>query len=287
MLLASDQRIFNDKFKHSVSLLCWAYNEEESIAEFLVKATEMMEETVDDFEIVLIEDGSTDRTYEIAKSFQARNPKLRIYKNEKNLNTGISSRRAIEKAAKEYCFWQTVDWGYDLRNLRQYLGYLKDYDIVQGVRRNPVKVRIRIFKPFVALLKLFGMKHLTRRSDTIYKAIISLINYIIIRILFRVPLSDFQNVTFYPTKWLQSINFEAIGPFANPEGLIKSYWSGRSIKEVPISFIPREKGDATGTSLDSIKRSVYDIIRLWFKWIVLGRRKFVIKGKIHRLDFSE
>jgi len=287
MLLASDQRIFNDKFKHSVSLLCWAYNEEESIEEFLGKATKMMEQTVDDYEIVLVEDGSTDSTYKIAKTFQTRNPRLKIYKNEKNLNTGISSRRAIKKATKEYCFWQTVDWGYDLRNLRQYLEYLKDYDIVQGVRRNPVKVRIGILKPFVALLKLFGMKHLTRRSDTIYKAIISLINYIVIRILFRVPLSDFQNVTFYSSKWLQSINFEAIGPFANPEGLIKSYWSGMSIKEVPISFIPREKGVATGTSLNSIKRSVYDIVRLWFTWIVLGKRKFIKKGKIYRLDPSE
>jgi len=287
MLLASNQRIFNDKFKHSVSLLCWAYNEEESIEEFLGKATKMMEQTVDDYEIVLVEDGSTDSTYKIAKTFQTRNPRLKIYKNEKNLNTGISSRRAIKKATKEYCFWQTVDWGYDLRNLRQYLEYLKDYDIVQGVRRNPVKVRIGILKPFVALLKLFGMKHLTRRSDTIYKAIISLINYIVIRILFRVPLSDFQNVTFYSSKWLQSINFEAIGPFANPEGLIKSYWSGMSIKEVPISFIPREKGVATGTSLNSIKRSVYDIVRLWFTWIVLGKRKFIKKGKIYRLDPSE
>jgi glycosyltransferase involved in cell wall biosynthesis len=287
MQLASDQKNFNTKFNHSVSLLCWAYNEEDSIEEFLEKATKMMEEAVDDYEIVLIEDGSTDNTYEIAKSLQTKNNRLKIYKNEKNLNVGFSSRRAIEKATKKYCFWQTVDWGYDLGNLRQYLEYLKDYDIVQGVRRNPVKVRTGILKPFVALLKLFGLKHLTKRSDTIYKAIISLINYIIIRTLFRVPLSDFQNVTFYQTKWLQSINFEAIGSFANPEGLIKSYWSGMSIKEVPISFIPREKGDATGTSFNSIIRSVYDIIRLWFTWIVFGKRKFIKKGKIYRLAPTE
>ena len=86
MLLASDQRISNDKFKHSVSLLCWAYNEEESIEEFLEKATKMMEQTVDDYEIVLVEDGSTDSTYKIAKTFQTRNPKLKVYKNKKNLN---------------------------------------------------------------------------------------------------------------------------------------------------------------------------------------------------------
>ena len=282
MLLASDQRIFNDKFKHSVSLLCWAYNEEESIEEFLEKATKMMEQTVDDYEIVLVEDGSTDSTYEIAKSFQSKNNNLKIYKNEKNLNVGISSRMAIGKATKKYCFWQTVDWCYDIKNLRQYLEYLKEYDIVQGVRRTPVKVKVGILRPFFALLKLFGLKHITRRSDTVGKAIISLINYVIIRILFRVPLSDFQNVTFYQTKWLQSINFEAIGPFANPEGLIKSYWHGMSIKEIPMPFIPRKKGVATGTSMDSIIRAVYDILRLWFKWIILRERGRISKGKIDR-----
>ncbi|GJQ57634.1 MAG: glycosyltransferase family 2 protein [Candidatus Scalindua sp. AMX11] len=282
MPLAEDQKIFIDKFNHSVSLLCWAYNEEESINEFLEKATKTLEETVEDYEIVLIEDGSTDRTYEIAKSFQTKDHRLKVYKNEKNLNVGISSRRAMKKATKEYCFWQTIDWCYEIKNLRQYLEYLRDYDIVQGVRRNPVKVKIGVLKPFVALLKLFGMKHLTRRSDTIGKAIISLINYIVIRILFRVPLSDFQNVTFYRTKWLQSINFEAIGPFANPEGLIKSYWHGMSIKEVSIPFLPRKQGIATGTNLNSIIKAVFDIVRLWFRWVILGKRGKVNKGKIVR-----
>ena len=62
------------KFDRSVSLLCWAYNEEASIGAFLERATRLMEETVEDYEIVLIDDGSTDRTYEVASKFQERNP---------------------------------------------------------------------------------------------------------------------------------------------------------------------------------------------------------------------
>ena len=49
------------KFDRSVSLLSWAYNEEDSILEFLEKATHLMDSTVEDYEIVLIDDGSTDR----------------------------------------------------------------------------------------------------------------------------------------------------------------------------------------------------------------------------------
>lgn len=276
-----------NKFDRGVSLLCWAYNEEGSILEYLEKAAQLMDSTVDDYEIILIDDGSTDRTYEIANAFQEKNPRLKIFKNEKNLNVGISSQRAIQKASKEYLFWQTIDWSYDIANLRLFLEHLKIYDIVQGVRRKPVDVRIRFLKPFALILKLFGIKHLTKRSDTVPKAIVSVINYFFIRLLFRVPLSDFQNVTFYPTKWIQSVKYEAKSSFANPEGLIKSHWNGMSIKEVPISFISRNKGEAKGTRPKAIINSVKDILKLWFKWVVLGRRGYIKKGRICRLNLYE
>ncbi len=275
------------KFNKSVSLLSWAYNEEKTILEFLEKATHLMDSVVKDYEIILIDDGSTDKTYSIAKEFQKKNPRLKIFENKKNLNVGFSSRKAIQKATKDYLFWQTVDWCYDISNSRKFFEYLKKYDIVQGVRRSPVKVKFKFFKPFAAVLKLFGMKHLTKRSDTIKKAVISVVNYLLIRILFRLPVSDFQNVTFYSTKWIQSIRFEAVSSFANPEGLIKSYWNGMSIKEVPINFIPRKQGGAKGTRPKTIITSVTDIFRLWFKWVVIRKRGNIKKGIVHRLASSK
>ena len=79
-------------FDRGVSLLCWAYNEEDSIAEYLEQATRLMDDTVEDYEIILIEDGSTDKTYEIAAEFQKKNQRLKIFRNERNLNVGISVR---------------------------------------------------------------------------------------------------------------------------------------------------------------------------------------------------
>jgi glycosyltransferase involved in cell wall biosynthesis len=271
------------KFDRGVSLLCWAYNEEANIRNYLERAVRLMDETVEDYEIVLIDDGCTDRTYELAAKFAETNPRLKIYRNERNLDVGISSQRAIQRASKEFLFWQTIDWCYDISSLREYLEYLKEYDIVQGARRKPVEVRIKVLKPIVALVKLFGMKHLTRRSDTIPKAFISLINYLLIRILFRLPLSDYQNVAFYPTNWIRSVKYESKSSFANPEGLIKSYWAGKSIKEVPINFVARNQGEAKGTRIKSIMASVQDIFSLWFKWVVLGARGKNQKGRIDRI----
>jgi glycosyltransferase involved in cell wall biosynthesis len=275
------------KFDRGVSLLCWAYNEEDSIGEYLEKAARLMSETVEDYEIVLIDDGSTDRTYEIARAYQDRCPNLRIVRNEKNMNVGACIVRAIDSASKECLFWQTVDWCYDITDLRLFLEYLKRYDIVQGVRRKPVEVKFRLFKPFAALLKMFRIKQLTRRSDTVSKAMVSVVNYIIIRLLFRVPVSDFQNVTFYPAKWIKTVTIEARSAFTNPELLIKSYWNGMSIKEVPINFLPRNKGIPKGTSAQAIKKAVKDISGLWLKWVVFGRRNFVSRGKVVRLDPKE
>ncbi len=272
------------KFERSVSMVCWAYNEEELILEYLERATTLMDSVSDDYEIVLVDDGSTDETNAIATRFQKINPRLRIYRNEKNLNVGLSGIRAIKLATKEYLFWQTVDWSYDISGLRRNLEYLKEYDIVQGVRRRPVHVKSRIARPIKAVIHLFGIEHITKRSDTIFKAVVSVVNYILIRLMFRTPISDFQNITIYPTKWVQSIKFDSVTSFFNPEALIKSYWSGKSIREVPVSFIPRSKGVAKGTRFNAIVAHIYDLVTLWFKWVALDKSLFRNRGKICRLD---
>ena len=111
------------------------------------------------------------------------------------------------------------------------------------------------------LLKLFGIKHLTRRSDTVTKAIISVINYMLIRLLFRVPISDFQNITFIQQSGFSRLNTRQRSSFANPEKApIRSYWNGKTIKEVPISFISRAKGEQRGQEPKAIINSVKDIL---------------------------
>ncbi len=277
------------RFDRTVSWLCWAYNEEELIEDYLLRTDAMLRQTVRDYEIVVVDDCSTDRTNQIVSRLQQHIPEIRLIRNEKNLNVGLSSQKAIHSASKEFLFWQTIDWSYDITLLRIFLELLKSYDVVAGVRRAPVIIadNIRWLKPILAVGRLFGLKHITRRSDTVGKAIVSLINYILVRILFRMPLSDYQNVVFFPTRMIQSIQYESKSSFVNPEGLLKAYWRGASIVEVPISFIPRQKGEAKGTKFKAIRASVTDIFRLWWRWIILGQRGRITKGTIRRLQPAE
>lgn len=274
-------------FEHGVSWLTWAYNEEELIGGYLRRANDLLRSTVRDYEIVVIDDGSTDRTNEIVRALALEIPQIRLIRNPVNLNVGLSSQKAIRSASKEFLFWQTIDWSYDIAYLRVFLEFLREHDVVAGVRRSPVQVSGPLAKPFAAVIKLFGAKHVSRRSDTVPKAFVSLINYLLIRTLFRVPISDYQNVVFYRTRLVQSIRYESRSSFANPEGLIKAHWLGASIKEVPISFLPRAQGEAKGTRPHALFAALNDILRCWIKWVLLGQGGFVRKGRIDRLRPEE
>jgi len=273
------------KFDRSVSMLAWGYNEEQLIEDFLDRAFILMNEVVEDFEVIFVNDGSSDRTGEIVDAYALREPRLRVIHNERNLNVGISCRRAIAAASKDYLFWQCVDWSYDLKNIRVFLELLKHYDVVQGIRPTP----IRIFSSIPVIRSLYRVNS---RSDNIKKAIVSLSNYYILRILFGINFHDFQNTTFYPTQTVQALDLVGVSSFINPELLIKTHLTGARFIEVPIQFMRRQSGEAKGTRLSSIVRSLKDIAINWMRWgwrcrldVKMGGRAQIQRVAIpHQLD---
>lgn len=243
----------------SVSMLAWGLNEEALLVEFLDRAFQLLESAVDDYEVIFVNDGSTDGTSVILDAYRKHEPRLKVINNPKNVNVGISCRRAIEYASKDYLFWQTVDWAYDISDFKIFLNLLRHYDVVQGIR--PVPERLLSYIPIVR--SIYRVKG---RSDNLWKAVISLTNYYVLRILFGVNFHDFQNVTFYPTKLAQSLELQGVTPFVNPEMLIRSYYRGARFIEVPIRFIPRSKGQAKGTKIRTVLATVIDISKHWLRW---------------------
>lgn len=260
-------------------MLTWAFNEEGLVDAFLTRAVELLDANVEEWEIVFVDDGSTDRTGEIVDAWAKRDPRVRVIHNERNLNVGTSCKRAIKAASKEYLFWQTTDWSYDISNLRIFLELLRHYDVVQGIR--PTPIRLFSYIPFIR-----SVYRVKTRSDNFQKAIVSLSNYYIIRVLFGVQFQDFQNVTFYPSKLLQSVELKGDSSFLNPECLLRTYEKGARFIEVPIPFIKRTQGIAKGTKLTSIIRSVRDVFTGWLKWGVnyRNRVKRFGDGRIHRVS---
>ena len=254
----------------SLSMLGWALNEEQSIAGYIDRAEQLLRACTDDFELIVIDDGSTDRTCAIANECQQTRPWLRVVRNEGNRGSGYNTKRAIALATKDYLFWQTVDWAYDIAALPRWLPLLQEYDVLQGVRSRPPNV-ISLFRS---------------RSDNAYKALVSLVNYWLVRLLFRLPLSDYQNVTVYPRTLIQSVQLESESAFTNPECLLKTWWRGASFKEVPVRFLKRGKGSAKGTKPRVILKTIADIMHWWIRWELVLRKPGRRKGTVIPLHAS-
>ena len=244
-------------------MLGWGLDERDNVAMYLDRAEGFLRSVSRDFELIIVDDGSRDGMGALIVEAQQTRPWVKLLTNDRNRGAAYSAKRAIRAATKDYVFWQTLDWAYDISDLSAKFSLLQEFDILQGVRLNALSATA------------FSL-----RSDTSWKGLVSHLNYRLIRLLFRLPLNDYQNVTVYPRRLLQSFEFETDSSFMNPELLLKAWWSGASFREIPIPFIKRERGVAKGTRWTSIAKSVRDIIYWWCRWVLLGRRPAHQRGRV-------
>src|SRR5262245_14620886 len=100
-------------FRPTVSMLGWGLNEEDNLPRYVERAEEFLSSVASDLELIVVDDGSTDRTWSIASELAAARPWMRLIRNDRNMGAAFSARRAIRAASHEYLLWQTVDWAYD------------------------------------------------------------------------------------------------------------------------------------------------------------------------------
>jgi hypothetical protein len=211
------------------------------------------------------------------QDFARNNPRIRVWRNDRNRNIGYSFKRGVSLAEKEYLFWQTVDWSYDLSDLRIFLELLDHFGVVLGVR--PVPIRLLAYIPVVR-----SIYRVRTRSDNFTRAMVSLGNYYVLRILFGMKVHDFQNIQFHRTKVLQSFELRGESSFLGVEMMIRARSLGLDLIEVPIKFIPRTKGVSKGIRLSAIWKSCRDIAKNWLAWgwrFRLQERRS--QGRIYRL----
>ncbi|MBN1689164.1 MAG: glycosyltransferase family 2 protein [Candidatus Omnitrophica bacterium] len=232
--------------KYSLSLCAWAYNEEDLIEEFVEVSDRDLRAVSDDYEIIIVDDASTDSTWKKMQSLTRKYPALKIVRHEKNMDVGYGFHSTIPLATKEIIFWNTVDRFHDMAELPKFLRWTGEYDLVQGVRSD--------------LSANPAMRKLT-----------TFVNYYLIRFLFNVPMSEFQNVKFVRKTLMDKIHLESGSIFTNAEIGIKAYYLGARIKEEGMTFLAREKGKAKGARLKSLWKTFSDIVRFWLIWMVFRK----------------
>ncbi len=219
-----------------------AYNEEENVEETVRRALDEIGPLVDgSIEVLVVDDGSTDRTAELADALSGADPRVRVHHQE-NRGYGGALRAGFESARGELIGFSDGDLQFDLREMHRLLDRLDDSSrkAVDGVigyrikRRDPPH-RIVIAKSYNAIVSvLFGLR--VRDIDCAMK-------------LFRRELFDGLPLT-------------TDSPFLSAEMLIKLKARGEKLAQVGVNHYPRAAGTNTGASFRKIMRTFRDIGKL-------------------------
>lgn len=118
-----------------LSLVVPAYNEEESVGPFATEAGKILPTLgLGDYEIIVVDDGSTDSTWGLLQSIRGSVPKVVLARHDRNLGYGAALMTGIGMARMEYIAYTDVDLQFDLGDLGQCIRLLPDHDLVVGYR---------------------------------------------------------------------------------------------------------------------------------------------------------
>ena len=129
------------KARQDISIVFPAYNEEENIAKAAEQAIYFLESIFYDWEIIIVNDGSQDKTGEIINGLAQYHPKLLAVHHQGNQGYGAALKSGIQWASKELVFFCDSDLQFHLSELLLPLTWIEQYDIVIGYRakrRDPV-----------------------------------------------------------------------------------------------------------------------------------------------------
>jgi glycosyltransferase involved in cell wall biosynthesis len=232
----------------SLSLVMPGLNEEANVERAVRRARAALERFTREFEIIVIDDGSTDRTGEIAGRLAREDPRVRMLRNERNVNYGVSLARGIRAAR---CEWILHD-GMDLP--------LAPEDFA-------------LFAPYFAAADLIVVCRLDRAAHSRWRRLTSWVNQLLLRLLFRPRSRDLNFVQFYRRAWVQQLAISSTSPaFVTPELILRAEHGGRRVVEVPAEFRRREAGRAHFGRLHDIAWTLRDMLRLRLRTWLRGWR---------------
>jgi glycosyltransferase involved in cell wall biosynthesis len=229
-----------------ISVVLPAYDEEKNILKTISLTLEALRSQFERFEIIIIDDASSDATGKIADALAAEHPEIIVIHNEKNLGQGACQIKGFRTAKYELVTHNGMDYPFDFRDLSKMLPFLASADVVVAVRTG-------------------------RPGYTLFRKFISFANRTLMNLLFPLHLRDYNFIQVYRKRVLDAISVDAgSAGFVVPEILIRAYDAGFRIRGIPIEYHAREAGEAKCGSLRVICRSTRELLRFW--WNRLRRR---------------
>lgn len=226
-----------DKGRPSISVFFPCHNEEENVSRVVEQALEVAGRISDDFEVIVVDDGSRDRTGAIADELASEDSRVRVVHHPTNLGYGAALQSGFGAASKELVFYTDGDAQFDIRELPPLLGLMDEYDIVSCYRRKRQDNLIRRINGWGwtnLVCLLFGMR--LRDIDCAFK-------------LYRRDIFD-------------NIKMVSTGALIDAEILARAVRKGYKVVQRPVNHYPRESGEQSGASIGVIFRAFKELLQL-------------------------
>ncbi len=232
----------------SVSIVVPAYNEEKKLSPTVEMVLERLSKNnISDFEIIIFDDASTDKTGEIAGGLARKYFQIKVVHNPKNMNLGFNITRGFQLATKEYVGFVPGDNETAPETLDNILQVLGKADIIVPYIKNP------------------EVRPLTRRF-------LSAVYVRIINAAFGLRMRYYNGLCFFKTSMVQKVPVSTFGFAYMTEILVKLLKSGATFVEAPMVLQAREKGATKAFRLKNIISVFKTFLTLFWKVQVLRRR---------------
>jgi glycosyltransferase involved in cell wall biosynthesis len=214
------------------------FDEEENVGPLLRSALALAPRLSAEFELIVVDDGSRDRSAAVVAAIARDDPRVRLLRHPRNRGYGAALRSGLRAATGDFVFFTDADLQFDLREIENLLAHTGEFDIVAGYRaprRDPWRRRTLAWGWNHLVRALFGLR--VRDIDCAFK-------------VFRRPV-------------LEALPIASLGAFVNTELLLRARRAGFRIREVPVTHHPRVAGRAKGASPRVVGRALVELATLY------------------------
>jgi len=233
------------KYDISLSVFFPCYNEEANVEPLARKTVAVLEPLVRDWELILVNDGSRDKTGEVIDRLGAENPRIRPVHHAKNGGYGAALQTGFRSAKKDYVFFTDGDGQFDVREIETLLDRRAEADILCGYRQHRQDKWIRkVNAACWGWLVKRMLRFRCRDVDGAFK-------------LFRREIFD-------------HIKMKSNGAMISAEILARASRAGYTMIDIPVTHLPRMAGTQTGAKFRVILKAFKELVKL---------RKEILTGK--------
>lgn len=225
----------------SISLVFPAWNEEEYVERAVTRALTVLSRLTDDYEVVIVNDASTDRTQEICEGLARVHPQVRVLRHAVNQKLGGALKTGFAATTKDVVVYTDIDLPWDLDELEKamhLMGYL-EADMLCAFRFD-------------------------RTSEGAKRIVYSFVYNLLIRSLFGVYVKDI-NFSFkvIHRRVLEAVELKSGGSFIDAELVVKAIKSGFKVFQMGVDYFPRTRGVSTLASPRVIVKMVRELSALY------------------------